>query len=85
MNSTLLDQFMKEECTAYVRGLLLTALDAAQSGGSPARQRFEFNRFEVTIDANENLVALEDVLDPEASGAQNIPLEEFAAAMRALC
>jgi hypothetical protein len=83
MYPTLLDQFVREECTAYVRGLLLAAVDATRAGRSPTRQRFEFNRFEVTIDTDENIVALEDVLDPGASGAQMMPLEEFAAAIKA--
>lgn len=76
MNPTLLDQFVREECTAYVRGLLLGAVDAARAGHAPTRQRFEFNRFEVTIDKDEDIIALEDMLEPGAFGAQMLPLAE---------
>jgi len=50
MNKTLLDQFLAEECTSYVRDLVRRGLDAGTSGAGPRKQHFEFNRFEVTFD-----------------------------------
>ncbi len=77
MTSTLLQQFLTEECTAHVRRLLEDALDAR----SPPFKRFEFNRFEVTIQREDGAVLLEDVLDPTEAGVVRIPLAEFVAAL----
>jgi hypothetical protein len=72
MGATLLEQFLREECTPHVRGLLREAVR-----GGPARRRFEFNRFEITVDREKELVTVEDVLDASVLGAQTIPLAEF--------
>jgi hypothetical protein len=65
MNATLLDQFLAEECTPYVRDLVRSGLEAGSSGAGPRRKRFELNRFEVTFDLDEGEVLIEDVLDAE--------------------
>jgi hypothetical protein len=77
MNATLLEQFLKEECTPYVRGVLEEALGAT----APSSKRFEFNRFEVTVDREEGMVLVEDVLDATNAGMLRVPLAEFAAAL----
>lgn len=46
------------------------------------RPHFEFNRFEVTIEREANIVVLEDVLDATEAGVQHVPLAEFTAALR---
>jgi hypothetical protein len=66
----LLEQFMVQECTPHVRRLLKEAI----AGTSMARHRFEFNRFEVTIDRDNDEVVLEDVLDATEAGVDRIPL-----------
>ena len=76
--SDLLDQFIAQECTEYVRRLLE---DAIADSATP-RPRFEFNRFEITIEREGNMVVLEDVLDATAVGVRHIPLAEFTAALR---
>jgi hypothetical protein len=81
MNATLLDQFLAEECTPYVRDLVRGGLEAGRSGAGPRRKRFEFNRFEVTFDLDEGDVLIEDVLDATEAGAQRIPITEFSAAL----
>lgn len=81
MNATLLDQFLTEECTPYVRDLVRSGLDAGRSGAGPRRKRFEFNQFEVTFDLDEGDVLIEDVLDTTEAGSQRIPIAEFSAAL----
>ncbi len=78
MVTTLLQQFVKEECTPYVRRLLEEALVSAPTSS----KRFEFNRFEVTFES-EGTVLLEDVLDATTEGAERVPLAAFAAAISA--
>jgi hypothetical protein len=43
MNVTLLEQFLMEECTPYVRDLVRGALEAGRAGNGPRRKRFEFS------------------------------------------
>jgi hypothetical protein len=81
MNGTLLEQFLVEECTSYVRDLVERGLDAGESGAGLRKQRFEFNRFEVTFDLDEDDVLIEDVLDATDAGAQRLPIAEFSAAL----
>lgn len=76
--SDLLEQFISQECTAYVRRLLE---DAIADPATPCT-RFEFNRFEITIDREGNIVVLEDVLDATEAGVRSVPLAEFTAALR---
>jgi hypothetical protein len=77
MSATLLEQFLSEECTPYVRDLIKEALNAT----APPRKRFEFNRFEVTIDREAGTVSIDDVLDATSAGELQLPLAEFAAAL----
>ena len=73
MSASLLDQFLREECTEHVRRLLVDsfAIDA------PTRTRLEFNRFEVTIDRNAEIAIIEDVLDASDAGSERIPLAQL--------
>lgn len=75
--SNLLEQFITQECTAYVRRLIEGAIT---DSGTP-RPHFEFNRFEVTIKREANIVVLEDVLDAAETGVQHVSLAEFTAAL----
>ncbi len=81
MGATLLEQFMTEECTPYVRSLLQAGIEAARAGTAPQRKSFEFNRFEVTLDVKGAVVVLADVLDPNESGVQRLALGEFFAVL----
>ncbi len=74
----LLEQFITQECTAYVRRLLE---DAIADSATP-RPHFEFNRFEITIERQANIVVLEDVLDATEAGVRRVPLSEFTDALR---
>jgi len=81
MNPTLLEQFLREEYTLHVRSLLQVALEAGNSGTGPKRSRFEFNRFEIKMDLDEDMVLIEDVLDATDSGVQRVLMKDFCAAM----
>ena len=67
---TLLQRFIDEECSHHVRGLLQTALRHV----APSIKRFEFNRFEVSMDRDTQSVLIEDVLDASAVGVERLPL-----------
>jgi hypothetical protein len=77
MAGNLLEEFLAEECTAYVRRLLEDAI----ADLSAHRPRFEFNRFEVTIERDTAMAVLEDVLDATEAGVQRLPLAEFREAL----
>jgi hypothetical protein len=77
MTATLLDQFLAEECTRYVRRLLTEAI----ADTAIVRPHFEFNRFEVTVDRIRNGVIIEDVLDPSDAGSQTVTINEFLNAL----
>jgi hypothetical protein len=76
--SDLLEQFITQECTAYVRRLLEDAIGDVAT----RRSHFEFNRFEITIERDGNIVVLEDVLDATGAGVRRVPLSEFSSALR---
>jgi hypothetical protein len=76
--SDLLEQFVSEECSVYVRRLLEDAI----ADRAKVRHHFELNRFEVTIEHDENVVVLQDVLDATQVGVERMPLAEFAGALR---
>ena len=73
MALSLLDQFLAEECSSYVRQLLESAIKDA----SNLRPHFEFNRFEVTVNRDAASVIIEDVLDATDSGSQQLSLSDF--------
>ena len=73
----LLKQFLEEECSDYVYNLLREALNDWKGGMAPYNRHFEFNRFEITIDSEKQIVIIEDVLDSTDSGFQEIHIEEF--------
>lgn len=73
----LLEQFISQECTPYVRRLLEEAI----AGGTTLRPHFEFNRFEITIERAESSVVIEDVLDATKAGVQRIALADFMSSL----
>jgi hypothetical protein len=74
----LLEQFVTQECTAYVRRLIEDTI----ANSSRPRPHFEFNRFEITIERQANIVVLKDVLDATDTGVRHVPLAEFTDALR---
>jgi len=78
-NQSLLNQFIKEECTPYVRGLICGAIARHKQGASSARAQFEFNRFNLTLDFEDRSATLEDELDTTPSGRLRLPLGQLVA------
>ena len=77
MADTLLEQFLSHECSSPARQLIERAINDA----SVPQPFFEFNRFEVTIDREERVAVLADVLDATEAGVQRVPLSDFVKAM----
>lgn len=77
MSMTLLVEFLSDECTEFERNLLREALDARRDGRALSKYQFEFNRFDITINVDEGIVLLQDILDTTKAGCQQILLEEF--------
>ena len=77
MTERVLEQFLTQECTPYVRRLLEEAI----ADSAAPRPHFEFNRFEVTIEREANVVVIEDVLDATGAGLQRVALAEFTRAL----
>ena len=73
---TLLEQFMREECTDDGRERLHAALRTR-----PARASLNFNRFDVMIDHEAGVVFIEDVLPDAEPTTQRLTLAEFRAAL----
>jgi hypothetical protein len=69
---TLLEQFLREECTPYVRSLICEAR-------TPSRMRheFEFNRFNLLLDVEAGRVRITDELETSPAGAVDVALDEF--------
>lgn len=81
MNDELLQRFLEEELNDHVRQILLRRVSECRSGTAFGQQTFEFNRFNVIIDCERNMVTVEDELNPEPTGQGCWPLEEFAAVL----
>jgi hypothetical protein len=78
MSRTLLEQFLKDECTPYVRRLLEDALKAT----APSSSTFEFNCFKITVNRAQSAVLIEDDLDATEAGLSRVPVSVFVAALR---
>lgn len=74
---SLLEQFLTDDCTPYARELLMSAM----GGPSASQLRFEFNRFEVTVEPDRDSVLIEDVLNPSEAGEQRVTTQEFLRAL----
>ena len=81
MNQALLQAFLTEEVSDHVRQLLLRYISECRSGTAKGSRRYEFNRFNVTIDCDLDTVTVEDDLNVDPSGQGSWPLEEFSAAL----
>ena len=82
MNDTLLKQFFDREWTPQIGELLRAALDSAAPSANDRVHRFEFNLFDVTIDAVRGLVQIHDLLDPDLSGEETLSIQAFSDALQ---
>lgn len=74
---SLLQQFIEEEATPHVRRLIVNAVHEHEGRPQETQRRFEFNRFEVTLDFDGGVATIEDVLDSASSGEVRLQLGEF--------
>ena len=72
--SSLLDQFVAEECTPHVVGVL-----RAQTSGGTGERYLTFNRFNVRLDLDSGAAVIEDELDPDLE--QSMSIQDFVAAL----
>jgi hypothetical protein len=79
-DSTLVDQFLREECTPHVRGLVCQAIKGTDS--QQHRARFEFNRFNLSLDLDSRMAVLEDVTDATSAGSVEISFADLVAVLR---
>jgi hypothetical protein len=70
VTAPLLDEFLAEECTPHVVGVLRDAV-RARSG----KRYFTFNRFNVRLDLDGGTATIEDELDPDVE--LTLALDEF--------
>lgn len=74
----LLESFLSEDCTENARTLLEDAINDT----GRVRIHFDFNRFEVTIEREKNVVILQDDLDTTDAGTVLMPIAEFATVLK---
>ena len=77
MMNSVLKRFFAEEAVPYVRNLIFDAVDKHENNPGEFQRRFEFNRFDVTLDYTRSTVFIEDVLYSDASGQFTLSLKEF--------
>lgn len=76
---SLLEQFLREECTPAVRALICGAASAA--GAGLASRQFEFNRFNLVLDFEAGVAVLDDELDTGPAGSMRMPMDVLIAAL----
>ena len=69
---TLLEQFLREECTPHVRKLICEA-----KATSNTKQEFEFNRFNLLLDLEAGHATITDELDASPAGSVDVTLDEL--------
>lgn len=77
MNNALFEVFLTEDCDAHVRHRLGEAVRQQGETCGKVCQKFTFNRFNVTLDFQAQLVTLEDDLNIDADGKCHISMAEF--------
>ena len=81
LKNTLLSAFLDTDATPDVRAMLRVAASEVLAGTPPGRRMFNFNCYDVTLDAEAGSVLLEDVLDASPAGTAEFKLAEFVAEM----
>jgi hypothetical protein len=78
MYPTLLEQFIREECTPHVGRELERALHVTE----PPTAVIEFNRFQLAIDRRAGTVVIQDVTDATSAGESRLTIAELVTALR---
>ena len=69
---TLLTEFIEEEVTPEVKSLLLENLNK-----KAGKQEYTFNRFNISVDFESDIVSIEDDLDVGESGLEQVTVSTF--------
>lgn len=81
MNPRLLQEFLVEDSDPKSRAELFSAIKSMVPGTEHVRN-FSFNRFNVRLDARNQEVVIEDVLDVGKSGEYQIDFKSFVEALQ---
>lgn len=79
---SLLEQFLREECTPDVRKLVADA--AAHPDPVQSRQDFEFNRFDLVLDFDKGTATIQDVTDTSENGSMSVAISELLEGVRSI-
>lgn len=82
MMSLLLQEFINQEATPSVCKLILDRVGQLNEQPKESIHKFEFNRFEITLDFSNKVVFIEDVLEPGPDGELSVGLDEFMDALQ---
>lgn len=77
---SLLERFLSTDADIAVREQLISDINLHSAGSS--RREYTFNRFNVTIDFDDEVVRIEDDLDTSAEGSRSLPLALFTEALK---
>ena len=78
---TPLSSLLGEDGVPYVRDRVGSAIADGRAGTGPRRCALQFNRFEVTVDLDEETVLVQNVLDTTDAGEQRVSIAAFLAAV----
>jgi hypothetical protein len=77
MNKEILSEFLAFECDDYVKSLIRDAVQKSNLDKNLKVKKFEFDRFNITMDFENQVVLVEDVLDASEAGTGQFDLDEF--------
>ena len=78
---SLLERFLTSDCDIDVREQLIGDINMRANAGA-SRREYTFNRFNVVIDFDDEIVWIEDDLDPSDGGGQSLPLSLFTEGLK---
>lgn len=77
MRTSLLNDFMEQECDDVVRSMLISDIEKIALENVTQFKEYNFNRFNVYLNVVEKQVRIEDELDVEETGVFTIGLADF--------
>ncbi|AUZ44162.1 hypothetical protein [Pseudomonas orientalis] len=77
---TLIERFVVQELDDSVRSILKDAFDERNHSKSVLLRKFEFNCFDVSLDFENDIVTLQNILSSGEGDALNVPMHDFISA-----
>ena len=84
MSNDLVRRFVEQELNACVRSTLDAALQERAESKNVLMREFEFNCFDVTLDFENEVVTLQDVLSSGADSSVELPISDFVSICKLL-